>query len=242
MTRPSSRALTGAEIEAATGWEFRPIEHASERFAAKLRAQALEEEQSRHVQERQAGLAEGHAKGHAAGYAEGFTQGHAQATLEGQRLITEHIEGQARTVTENFASIFESAQTQLAAQEQIMARGVLDLACELARQVVRHELSSNPNALQPVVREALSMLSLDCKAALVRLNPVDAEVMADMFAAEFPHLTLSLHPDSSITRGGCLVEAAGTVVDATVEKRWMRALANLGLESAWEVQGDDGIE
>ena len=36
-----------------------------------------------------------------------------------------------------------------------MAQGMLELACELARQVLRHELSVNPNALQPVIREAL---------------------------------------------------------------------------------------
>jgi flagellar assembly protein FliH len=35
-----------------------------------------------------------------------------------------------------------------------MAQGVLELACELARQVLRHELSVNPNVVQPVIREA----------------------------------------------------------------------------------------
>jgi flagellar assembly protein FliH len=51
-------------------------------------------------------------------------------------------------------------------------------------------------------------------------------------------LALSLLSDASVTRGGCLVESAGTVVDGTLEKRWGRAVAKLGLESAWEVSND----
>jgi flagellar assembly protein FliH len=34
------------------------------------------------------------------------------------------------------------------------------------------------------------------------------------------------------------VEAAGTVVDGTVEKRWQRAVASLGLEASWEDAND----
>ena len=118
------------------------------------------------------------------------------------------------------------------------AKGVLELACELARQIVRRELSTNPNALQPVVREALGMLTVDTKMAAVRLNPVDLDVFAEEMVREFPNLQLNLVPDASVTVGGCLVEAAGMVVDGTVQRRWHKAVASLGLESAWE-QSDD---
>jgi flagellar assembly protein FliH len=119
-----------------------------------------------------------------------------------------------------------------------MAKGVLELACELARQVLRHELSTNPNALQPVIREALAMLASDCKAAVVRMNPLDIEVFGEVLRQEFSSLSLTLLPDAATTRGGCLVEAAGTVVDGSVEKRWQRAVASLGLESRWEDADD----
>ncbi len=45
---------------------------------------------------------------------------------------------------------------------------------------------------------------------------------------EFSGLSLTLVADATITRGGCLVESAGTVVDGTMEKRWARAVARLG--------------
>ena len=56
---------------------------------------------------------------------------------------------------------------------------------------------------------------------------------------EFSHLSLSLLADANITPGGCLVEAAGTVVDGTIEKRWSRVVCKLGLESAWEMPHGD---
>ncbi len=226
-TRTHSRFIPGEEVGAVTGWDFGAVDQSSVRFAAKLKAQALAEEQAKGDVLRQAGFSEG--------YAEGFAQGHAQATLEGQRQLTEHIATQGQELSQSFGHIFETAQAQLAEHEQDMAKGVLELACELARQVLRHELSSNPNALQPVIREALGVLAIDSKAVVVRMNPLDLDVLEEVLRQEFPHLALTLLADTAITRGGCLVESAGTVVDGTVEKRWKRAVASLGLETAWEV-------
>ena len=230
MTRSNNRFIPGEEIGAVVDWNFSAVDQSSVRFAAKLKAQAMAEEQARDEEVRQAGYSEG--------YAQGFTQGHAQATLEGQRLINEYVETQGAQAAQNFAQIFASAQAQLAESEQVMAKGVLELACELARQVLRHELSANPNALLPVVREALGVLASDSKAAVVRMNPLDMDVLAEGLRQEFEGLSLTLLADGAITRGGCVVESAGTVVDGTLEKRWSRVVASLGLESSWEVPDD----
>lgn len=234
MTRAHSRFIPEEHVGTITEWNFGDVDQASLRFAAKLQAQAQAEEQAKNEESRQAGFADGYSQG----YAEGFAQGQAQATLEGQRQITEYIATQGKEASRNFGALFESAQLQIAQQEQAMAQGVLELACELARQVLRHELSVNPNALQPVIREAIGVLSTDSKAALVRMNPLDADVLADELRTEFPSLALTVLADAAIQRGGCLVEAAGTVVDGTLEKRWKRTVATLGLDSAWEVADD----
>lgn len=230
MTRAQSRFISGENLGVVSEWNFGAVDQASVRFAAKLKAQELAEEQSKEKLAREAGFADGYAQGHA--------QGHAHATLEGQRQINEYITTQGQEAARNFGHIFETAQAHIAESEQVMAKGILELACELARQVLRHELSSNPNVLQPVIREALGLIAVDCKAAVVRMNPLDSEVFSDVLHQEFSNLSLTLVADPLITRGGCLVEAAGTVVDGTVEKRWGRAVATLGLESAWEDSDD----
>ena len=232
MTRSHSRFIPGEEVGAVTDWQFGAVDQSSLRFAAKLKAQEEAQAQAKESVLRQAGFDDG--------YSQGFAQGHAQATLEGQRQINEYIATQGQEAALQFGQLLESAQAQIAEQEQVMAKGVLELACELARQVLRHELSTNPNALQPVIREALGVLAIDSKAALVRLNPLDQDVLAEVLRTEFSGLSLTLLADTSIARGGCLVESAGTVVDGTLEKRWQRSVASLGLDSAWEV--GDGID
>ena len=226
MSRAHSSFIPAEEVVAASDWAFDPVDQAALRFAAKVRAQAEAEDRARDN------------AAHETGYAEGFAQGHAQATLEGQRLINEYIATQGQQAAQQFLGLFHSAQEQLEQSQQTLAKGVLELACELARQVLRRELSVNPNALQPVLREALGTLNVDTKLAAVRMNPVDLDVMAQDMAREFPNLNLTLVPDSNITAGGCQVEAAGMVVDGTVERRWHKAVASLGLESTWEQELD----
>lgn len=225
--RNYSRFIPGEEIDAVQQWRFGAVDSASVLLAAQVKAREDASDQVKNNALRQQG------------YAEGFAQGHAQATLETQRKVGDMIASQGRQAAQNFAKLFTSAQTQLADAEQVMAAGVLELACELARQVLRHELSANPNALQPVIREALGLLVAQSKSAMVRLNPLDFEVLEEAMRAEFPSLSLTFLADATVTRGGCLVESAGTVVDGSVEKRWLRAIATLGLNSPWQEASDE---
>jgi len=220
--RNYTRFIPGEEIGAVEQWDFGAVDTASLLLAAKGKArdEALDQVKSEAVRQE--------------GYAEGFAQGHAKARLEAQRQIAEFIANQGQETALGFAQLFITAQEQQAQADQVIARGVLDLACELARQVLRQELSINPTLLQPVIREALGLLVAETKSAVVKLNPLDFEALEDVVKAEFLNLSLTLVADASLTRGGCLIESAGTVVDGTVEKRWKRAVASLGLSSAWE--------
>ena len=220
--RNYTRFIPGEEIGTVEQWNFGAVDTASMLQAAQAKARGQASDQVKDDALKQES------------YAEGFVQGHAQATLEAQRQLGDYIANQGREAAQNFTNLFASAQAQLADSEQVMARGMLELACELAHQVLRHELSVNPNAVQPVIREALGLLVAESKSALVRLNPLDIEVLGDVLRAEFPSLSLTLLADTTVTRGGCLIESAGTVVDGTIEKRWLRAIANLGLNSPWE--------
>lgn len=225
--RNYTRFIPEEEVGVVQQWSFGAVDTASVLLAAQVKAREEASDQVKNESLRQEG------------YADGFVQGHAQATLEGQRKIADFIAHQGEMAAHTFAQLFASARSELADAEQQIAHGVLELACELARQVLRHELSVNPNALQPVLREALGLLVAESKSALVRLNPLDLEVLEPVLRNEFPNLELTLLADASVTRGGCVVESAGTVVDATVQKRWVRAIATVGLSSLWEQSADE---
>jgi flagellar assembly protein FliH len=225
--RNYSKFIPGEEISAFEQWDFGAVDTASLLMAAQVKAR----EEASVLVKNDAIRQEG--------YAEGFAQGHAQATLEGQRQISEFIARQGREAAQQFAAIFKAAQKQLTESEQVMAQGVLELACEVARQVLRQELTVNQNLLKPVISEALGVLVADSTAAMVRLHPQDLKALQGNLDGDQFNLTLTLRGDESVTRGGCLIESAGTVVDGTLEKRWARAIATLGLDSSWEEACDE---
>ncbi len=233
-SRTASRFIPREEINDLTRWDFSDVDEAS----LLLEQQAREREQQAQVLEQQARedaiRDQGREQGYSEGYAAGFEQGKAQAQAEAQKQLADYVAKQGRVAAEQFGALMASASNQLETAEQLAAQSVLELACELARQVLRKEIAGNPNALLPVVREALGQLFVDIRAAQVRLHPLDLDVLRDVLEEEFPNLKLTLQPDVSLTRGGCVVEAAGTVIDGRLEKRWLRAVGRLGQSMAWE--------
>lgn len=229
--RNYTRFIPGEEIAGVAHWNFGDVDASSlsgqRQVDLDKAAMALERDETLRQ--------EGYSQGYAAGYA----QAQAQAVLETQRQIDEFVKRQGQEGAIRLGNLFESAEKGLAEAEQDIAQGVLELACELARQIVRQELAVNPNALQPVVREALDLLITDGKSALIRLHPADVEMLRAPLEAEYPSLTLTILADSSVNRGGCSVEAAGAVVDGRLEKRWKKAVATLGLNLTWSEKSDD---
>jgi flagellar assembly protein FliH len=164
--------------------------------------------------------------------------GKLQAQAEVQRQMQAFIDSQTLEAANKLASLFESAQRELQASEQAMAQGVLALSCELARQMLRHELTVNTAVVMPVLTEAIGLLGTEFKTAVVKMNPLDIAALGEQIQADFAGLNVSLRADPDVLQGGCLLESAGTVVDGTVQKRWQRAVATLGLSSNWEVPGE----
>ncbi len=167
------------------------------------------------------------------GHAAGLAQGLAEATLEGNQKLDAFVQGQGVETAQHMADMLSAMQARLAQVEQDMAQQVLALACGLARQIVRRELSVDAAAIVPVIREALGLLVMDGKAATIKLHPQDLEVLQVPLKEAFPSPALAWLPDAAVARGGCMVESGGTVIDGTLAKRWERAVANLGLASAW---------
>lgn len=221
------RFIPAEEVGEVSQWSFGAVDEAERRAAELAASQDDGTIQARYDQAYQDGFVEGH------------LQGRAEAQAEAQRQMQDYLANEGRETAERLAELAGALDARLADAEQRIAHGVLELVCALARQVVRQELAANPNALQPVVREALGILIADGKSAVIRLNPVDMEVVEQPLREEFSTLALTWMADASVAPGGCLVESAGAVVDGALEKRWSRAIANLGLRTPWEPEPGD---
>lgn len=166
-------------------------------------------------------------------YQQGLQQGQQQAAQEWQARMADYQNNLGRESAQKLAEVVHQAQAGIQGLQQQVAPDLLQLACDIARQVVRQELRSNPQALMPVVREALDMLGAETKPATVRLNPEDWQALEPHLRAAVPNPKVEWLADAAVQRGDCRVENAGAVIDGRLERRWQRAVAALGLVSTW---------
>lgn len=166
-------------------------------------------------------------------FQQGLEQGQQQASQEWQARMADYQNNLGRDTAQRLNEVLHAAQASVQGLQQQMAPDLLQLATDIARQVVRQELRCNPQALQPVVSEALDMLGAETKPALVRLNPEDFKKLEAHLRAALPNPKVEWLADPSVPAGGCLVESQGAQVDGSLERRWQRAVAALGLVSTW---------
>ena len=236
-SRHYTRFIPGEELGDVTRWEFGDVHDAGTLRPLMAPAPLLEPEPEPPAAydeaEQQALLRQAHEEGHARGLAEG----QAQERLVARQQLDDYVAGQGREAAERLAQVAQSLQDSLAGLQQAMAQDVLQLACDIARQVVRREVLGNPQAMLPVVREALAMLAAESRPATVRLHPDDWAALEKPLREEFASPRIDWQADAAVQPGDCLVESAGMVIDGTLDKRWSRAIAALGLTTAWREDG-----
>ncbi len=166
-------------------------------------------------------------------YHQGLEQGKQEAAQEWQGRMQDYQNNQGREAGQRLAQVVQQAQAGIQGLQEQVAPDLLQLACDIARQVVRQELRTNPQALMPVLREALDMLGAETKPATVRLHPDDWKVLQPHIQEALPNPKVEWLQDASVAQGDCKVESQGAQVDGGIEKRWQRAVAALGLVSTW---------
>jgi flagellar assembly protein FliH len=219
---PYHRFIPREEVQAVAAWTFEPMDGkglpASEATEDEG-PQAPTPEQIEALREQ--------------AYAEGMEHGRQAGEQAIRAALEAPLRQQAQEQAQRLATLLRNTQTQLDQLEDALAAQVLELACDLARQVVRRELVQSLEPLKTVVHEALALAVQDGQPATVRLNPADLSLLQDDIGEALGAQKIKLVPDAAITPGGCAVESVQGTVDGTVEKRWARAVANLGLQVGW---------
>lgn len=180
--------------------------------------------------ERQQALEAARAEGLARGLAEGRVQGHAEGLREA------HAE---RARVNELAGRWQALADEMEAR---LSADVLSVALEVARQVVRHELVVHPEAVLTVVREAVRALPPLAQPPAVHVHPDDAALLRRLQAAGGDEAAERwvMVEDLSVSRGGCRLETAASVLDAGVEARWARVVASLGRDLPWAPGDGEG--
>lgn len=170
-------------------------------------------------------------------WAEGYAQGHEAGGRETRDALEASVRQHAEQTAVRMAQLLHGMTDQLIGAEQKVANQILELACDLARQVVRQELKVNTRHLRPVIAEALEQIIDDGLPATVRMHPDDLARMKGGLLETLGENAPEFVADPGVTPGGCLVQTPSMTVDASIEKRWTRAMANLGLSLEWNPEG-----
>ena len=145
----------------------------------------------------------------------------------------------ASQATSQIGALMQSYAGQMDALQQAMASALADAATSLARQVVRGELSANPQQVATVAQEALETLLLSARHVTVRVHPDDHALVAQGAQEVLAARGARLLADPGLIRGGCVVESDIGIIDASIESRWRRAAAALGSEAPWQPEAGE---
>jgi flagellar assembly protein FliH len=155
-----------------------------------------------------------------AGYEEGQLAAAAEAEVAARRAAAQLEERVQDAVAflEN-AALFVRAQ--LSDELDRLAKGATSLALALAQTVLQRELELAADPGGEAIARALALVP-GVAPAVARCNPADLAVLGPVQSQN-----LTLVPDESVGRGGCLLDTGSTLVDARIETAISRVQAIL---------------
>lgn len=135
--------------------------------------------------------------------------------------------------TKRLRQLAESLGGALDALDFRLADEVLNLALDVARQVVAGELAARPERILDVVKLALRQMAENTREARLLLNPEDAQLVRPILNEMLDKSRLRIVEDMRIVRGGCLIETPHGDIDATLPARWRQVVQVLGANQGW---------
>ena len=144
----------------------------------------------------------------------------------------------AQQATAQIGALLEGFDQQLQQLDADIARAVADSAVQLARQVLRSELTVRPELVATVAAEAVGAVMLSARHISVHVHPLDLPLVAEGAeeALAARGARLAAHPE--IERGGVMVQSDVGAVDARIATRWAQAAAALGSQEPLDGGGD----
>ncbi|MDO8651606.1 MAG: flagellar assembly protein FliH [Undibacterium sp.] len=157
-------------------------------------------------------------EGYASGYQEGYAFGLQEGKTDGFAVSQEEMNAQISTLQQVNLSLSE----QIVSANQSIGQDLLNLAIELAQAMVKIKLEIDPEIIISLVKEAIEQLPSMQQPAQLILHPDDAAIIKSHIGAELDKAGWRIMVDAHIERGGCKLETAHNLLDATVNTRWQR--------------------
>lgn len=114
-----------------------------------------------------------------------------------------------------------------------MADDLLKLSLELARQMVRRNLTVHPEVILPLVQDAVAQLANAKTPLTIALHPADAALVREQLPSAPDTEHWQITENAALSRGSCLLHSAHSHLDGTLATRWQHLTARLGVDDTW---------
>ncbi len=150
-------------------------------------------------------------------------------------------EGKAKSaeLATALAAALAHLEAPLAALDDEVEEALVDLACRIAKQVVRRELQLDRGAVVAITREALAALPLNARDIKVSLHPDDADILRESLVEADANPKWTLLEDPLMSRGDVRVLSERSQVDATVNQRLTNIIGGLADDERASTRGAD---
>ena len=158
---------------------------------------------------------------------------HRQSREEGRAAGYQEGKDQVQTDAQRLRILMNNLEQELQNFDQRVARDLLALSLDVAKQMLCQALRVRPELVLTVVQDAIACLPHFNQHAHLVLHPEDAALVRTRLGDQLSHSGWKILEDARIEKGGCRVETSSSQIDATLPSRWQRVLAAIGQEGEW---------
>ena len=149
-------------------------------------------------------------------YLEGLTKGRADAKLEQQQI------------TNNLNAILEQCHQQSVNFEQHICEQLVSMTITIAKHVIHHELSVNPDLIMTIIQDAIGYLPASSEKIMIKLHPDDAVLVREAYHLDQdPDRSWKIMEDPGMQRGGCIINSDTSMVNADLDNRIANIISQL---------------
>jgi len=158
-------------------------------------------------------------------YNEGFATGEREGFHSTQLKVRQEAEVALAAKLASLEQLMGHLLEPIAEQDTQIEKTLVHLVSHMARQVIGRELRNDSSQITQVLREALKLLPMGADNIRIHLNPQDFELAKAL--RERHEEQWKLLEDEALLPGGCRIETLHSRIDATMETRIEKAVAQL---------------
>ncbi|MFQ3609902.1 MAG: FliH/SctL family protein [Fimbriimonadales bacterium] len=213
LTAPVVASTSPPNARPAVFPEYRPPTPPAEAINLEAVQQEAEAIRRNAIQEAEQIRQRAHQEGYQQGYEQGYAEAKQRAEQETQQALFATLQRLQNEVQAFLESLREQSQTYLHETEQ----GILQLALEAVRKVVKEELRLHPDHALQIVRETLKRVRTFGEVR-IRVNPLDLSQVrqhrTELLAVLDGVPQIEIVEDRRVEQGTCVIETDHGTYDA----------------------------